>query len=835
MKQIIIKASSFIVVFFLSLYIIGMLRNMSNVDTTIEMSAATLPVMNLQVEGHDVNTLFGYTKPMEGKYLRETLTPIKSDKKVSFRIQLMGTQVDEIAYEVRSVDFERLVEKNRVYNYVHGDDDLTGDISLKDLIDPKQEYALVFILKCKDREVKYYTRITEDDDIPAADMISFVSDFHEKTFDKAAAASLATYLESNEEGDNSTYQKVNIHSSFYQVTWGDLNIENVSEAQIQICDMDTTLSTMRLDYYVDIAGANPERYLVKELFRIRHTPERIYLLDYDRTMNQIFMPYKNTFVNDKIMLGIVDQEEIDLYENSDGSAVVFTQCNSLYEYRNSENTLVSVFSFYNENNMDERTLNDRHDIKVLDVDELGNIFFIVYGYMDRGEHEGEAGVSVYYYDRVKNYIQEKVFIAYDKSVDMLRDEVETLSYINRDHNLYVYLNDAIYCVNLDDHSKKIVEECLGTDRLVTSRSNKVAAWVNEEGNKITVEDLNSAKQRFITVDEGQSIHPVGFLRDNVIYGISNKDEVVRDNSGIVTIPMHTINIEDKNGTVLKTYSQENIYVTATRVSESALIMERVRKNPSAGTYYNIENDQIMDSRQEDKKKNDLTQVITQNRETVTEIAIISTITGPVKVQNPMQIAPEGSQNFAVDNEEVKGRYLVYGMGDFYASYASAAEAVKAADSINGYVVNADSRYVWQKGNRQTRCENTDLSMPEEESQIPSLPRCMATLLKGRMTPKEIQIYLDSGETGLSILRKNSSGEVLNLSGCSLSCVLYYVSEGIPVLAAVENGEYVLIVGYDEKNTIILDPATSGRYRKGMNDSAEWFMSGGNEFIVMYGE
>ena len=66
-------------------------------------------------------------------------------------------------------------------------------------------------------------------------------------------------------------------------------------------------------------------------------------------------------------------------------------------------------------------------------------------------------------------------------------------------------------------------------------------------------------------------------------------------------------------------------------------------------------------------------------------------------------------------------------------------------------------------------------------------------------------------------------------------MLYYVSEGIPVLAAVENGEYVLIVGYDEKNTIILDPATSGRYRKGMNDSAEWFMSGGNEFIVMYGE
>ncbi len=126
-------------------------------------------------------------------------------------------------------------------------------------------------------------------------------------------------------------------------------------------------------------------------------------------------------------------------------------------------------------------------------------------------------------------------------------------------------------------------------------------------------------------------------------------------------------------------------------------------------------------------------------------------------------------------------------------------------------------------------------MPQEAEDIQTLPRCMAALLKGRMSPREIQIYLESGETGLSILRKNSLGEVLNLSGCSLSCVLYYVSEGMPVLAAGDNGEYVLIVGYDEKNTIILDPATGSRHKKGMNDSIDYFMGGGNEFIIMLEE
>ena len=82
-----------------------------------------------------------------------------------------------------------------------------------------------------------------------------------------------------------------------------------------------------------------------------------------------------------------------------------------------------------------------------------------------------------------------------------------------------------------------------------------------------------------------------------------------------------------------------------------------------------------------------------------------------------------------------------------------------------------------------------------------------------------------------IKKQIPDSKALNLAGCSLSSVLYYVSDGIPVIATGGNGETVLIVGYDAQNTILMDPTTGTIYKKGMNDSTAWFAEHGNEFVT----
>ena len=85
---------------------------------------------------------------------------------------------------------------------------------------------------------------------------------------------------------------------------------------------------------------------------------------------------------------------------------------------------------------------------------------------------------------------------------------------------------------------------------------------------------------------------------------------------------------------------------------------------------------------------------------------------------------------------------------------------------------------------------------------------------------------------MEILEKNLTDvQVLELSGCSLQSVLYYVNKDIPVLAMQEDGNAVLIVGFNELNTVLMDPQTGEVFKKGINDSTKWFEENGNSFVT----
>ena len=838
MKHILIKMTIFIVVFFLSLFISSALLNKGNTDMTAEMEKASLPVVTMGVGGMEVNTLYGYTRDMQEKYLRETLTPFGEDKTFSLHITHASDLVSAISFEVRSAGSDRLVEKTEILDYTMDGEEIRADFGIKDLVDPDLEYLLVISLSLKDgRTAQYYTRIADMSSADVEGQLAFVKDFHDKTFKKDEAGSLAKYLESNEEGDNSTYRLVNIHSSLSQVTWGNLSITHVEEPRFQIYDMDGSLSSMALLYEVYLAGRDrDEKYCVREFFRIRYTPDRVYLLDYDRTMNQIFDPQGPVFANDKIVLGITG-DDVALTENTEGTAVVFTQYDALYEYRNGDGQLARLFSFYDDDNADIRCLNDRHEVKTLSVDENGNAYFMVYGYMNRGAHEGQVGVSVYYYDNPANYIEEKLYIPYTRSWEMLREEVERLSYINRNSTFFICLENTLYSFDLEGGDERILMGELRMDRFVSSQSCRMVAWLNDEENRIELMDLNSSSTRIIDAMDQERLALIGFMGDNIVYGVANNKDMVRDRSGLVTMPMHTIKIENMSGQALKTYYRDNVYVIGTSISNMTLHLKRVRKKENNGsyTYRMIADDQIMDNRQESVTKNSLMQVVTQTKETVTQIALMVNVSGSIKFQTPKEVITEGKGEAQLSETSHAGEYYVYGKGGFVGTYPKPYEAVNSAAQMGGTVLDDDQNYIWQRGNRQDRCELVDVKFASDTEQpgISHLAMCLGAMLRRSITDEELQGYLNNGDTAISILREHSGARVLDLSGCELSAVLYYVSSGHPVLASTGGSDVVLIVGYDEKNTILLDPSTMTRHKLGMNDSKELFEEGRNGFIVMY--
>ena len=65
-----------------------------------------------------------------------------------------------------------------------------------------------------------------------------------------------------------------------------------------------------------------------------------------------------------------------------------------------------VFSFEGEDYRDSRNNYQKHAIQIMKMKNNGDIAFLVYGYMNRGKHEGENGISVYQYTASDQKIEE---------------------------------------------------------------------------------------------------------------------------------------------------------------------------------------------------------------------------------------------------------------------------------------------------------------------------------------------------------------------------------------------------------------------------------------------
>ncbi|MDE6963185.1 MAG: hypothetical protein K2P30_06100 [Lachnospiraceae bacterium] len=842
MKRTVIKGVIVACVFFMALFMANRLMNQENADMTMEMGEATYPVVTVDYNGYLINEMHGYARAMEVSQMRESITPLMEGRKIRLQIDTYGQKVSGISFEVRSPDGERLVENTQVEDFEQSGDKISVSFGLKDLIEQNQEYLLVLVLTVGGgKEIRYYTRVVSTEEYFAEEKIQFVDNFSAKTFDREAARELTIYMETNADGDNTSYGHVDIHSSFRQMTWGDLDVTRESEANITIKELASQTGSFWVEYYVSYMEGLKKNYCkVREFYRIRHTEERIFLLDYERTMNQIFRAESDAYANNKILLGIVGGE-VPLEESDGGNNLAFVVENRLYSYNVTDNKMVLLFGFYDEENQDRRTLYGAHGIKILNVDEGGNVTFLVYGYMNRGRHEGEVGTSLYYYDSSVNTVEELVYLPCQESQYLLMQEVEQLAYLNRGSMLYLKWRDRIYAINVMNRSCTAVVEHLAEGSYRVSDSNKMAVWQKDGkpglGKELVLMNLTTGRQKSITAGAGEVIGPVGFMGEDLIYGIARESDIVRDYAGNLIVPMYCVRIENETEQILLNYQQENVYVTEGIVNGNQINLSRVEKNDD-GTYTQIRDDQIMNSKTESESRNTIERVITESYEKLTQIALRGTIDkASMKYLTPREVLFEGGRSIilAEEEHEKENRYYVYGKSGLESLHTDERSAVNQAEAISGVVLGEDGSYVWMRGNRSIRNQIMAIQGDGITEEKNSLAVCLDTMMEFEGIIRNAEYMLKRGESVLSILEENlPDAEVLDLTGCSLDSVLYYVNQDIPVLAMLQDGSAVLIIGFNELNTVVMNPeAEDGNYvyKVGMNDSREWFEQNGNRFIT----
>ena len=837
MKKTIIKIAVCVVVFIASAFIIGSIMNQGHNNMTMEMAPATLPVITMESGGVACNELHGNTVEMDVAYQKDTVTILGADRQANFTVDTYGREVTGISMEVRSIDGSRLIENGEVTGWEAGGKSFPVTLTLKDLIDTNTQYSLTVILELEgEQKVYYYTTILWNDDLHIAEILEFASDFHGKLYDKEAAKELTKYLEPNSKlTDNGTFHKVNIHSNFQQITWGNLDPAQEGAASLRLVQVNGNIASLLMDFIVSTGeGKNKIYYSVEEYYRVRYTSERMYLLDYERTMTQI-PDTGRMYANDKILLGITD-ENVDMMESTDGNTVVFSDRGQLLCYNAVTNGLTVIFSFYDEDNADCRTLYDHHGIKILDVDEGGNVKFAVYGYMNRGRHEGETGIQILSYDNTLNTIEEEVYIPYSKSYSVLKDEMDQLLYRNRQQHLYFFLENGVYDVDLENRSAEQLVSIRQDDSLQVSENHEIIVW--QEGDDINhsdqlnVRNLNTGEQTVIRAEDGDAIRPLGFMGEDIIYGVARESDIRTENSGQIFYPMYKVCISNSSGASLKEYGQEGIYVVGCTIESNQITLSRLQRTEN-GSYQEILDDQIMNNVEEEAGQNKVVTANTDIYERYVQIQTKSSIdTKTIKVLNPKEVVFEGGRELELDAVSEVPRYYVCNAYGVCGIYSAPGTAVKEAYDTSGIVTNDRGVTVWLKGNRVSR--NQIMAIKEESvtEQKNSLAVCLDNILRHAGITRNTEYDLAQGKTATTILSENMTGvQVLDLSGCTLDAVLYYVNQDIPVLAILEDGEAVLVTGFNEFNVVIMEPSTGKLYKKGMNDATAWFAENGNHFIT----
>ncbi len=834
MKKIIIKTITIIIAFFMGIVFMSFLFNKGNLDMTAHMAEATLPILYFEEDGSYINPTYGYTSEVDASSIRNSVLPLDGERILSIALEKYNAEIQSVSYEVRSIDMERLIQNGELEKTEDSGQYLKGTVKIKDLLEDSEEYLLAFHVELKNYEdVQYFVRIKNSSRELIEACTRFAADFHNATLDPNNTYPITQYLETDTAKKSNSLAWVDIHSRYKSVIWDGMPVKEIQEPVLTYLELEDDVVSLELNYQVAYQNENNEneKYQVKDYFRIRQTNMRMYLLDYERTAERIFFSDNQVFTQNSLNLGL-QWKDIPYLANEEGSVVNFVVSGELWSYDVAQNKLSKVFSFKNGN--DKRGLHDEFEIQLIQMEDSGSMNFIVKGYMNRGHHEGETGTLVMRYDSLTNTTEELLYIESASCADILVKTIGELLYISYDDKLYLSCAGDVYTIDLKVKSVEALTENLPAENYLISRDGDMIAWRHGEdrflSTQITTIDLKNGIRHTYTADEGEYLRPLGFSGNDFIYGVCAGSDVAEDFAGNIFFPMYRVKIMNNQGESLRDfdYLSKGKYVVSATVQNNRIDLQCVQRNTD-GTYTETLSEAIT-STEEDK-----TSSITLSEETdgvKKEEQVFSfeiPADGKMKVITPKQVLFEDNRTISIDKESQSG-FRAYAKGHVLGVYAEPRKAIAAAYDDMGVVTDASGRIVWKRGDRKTRAalELTNGTEPIEAQN--SLEGSLRLLLEQEGVYADVRRALEEGKSPYQILKQNSKKESENFTGCNLSSVLYYVSEGSYVLAMTDANSAEIIAGYDAQNIYVLDALSGQMTKVGQKDAAARYEASGNVFF-----
>lgn len=817
---------------------------------TIQMQETTLPVVTIQAGGEEINLLHGYCSSLDEMLLRESITPLTSDKSFELLITENSYNIKKVNYEVYETAEGNKVEEGSVISMDKETVEKNGKelekkiakIRLKEEYAAGEEYVVkLTLISNESKRIYYYTRIKLYGNSYLSEKLNFVSMFHNSLLNKESAGNVSKYIETKKNADETDFSRANIYNSLDFLSYGQLEPVVLYEEVPVITEYTQDTASVVLGFYLQVnTPSGIETYYVKEYYRFRYTTSRVYLFNYERSMEELFDVANTSLAKSEFKFGITADTELEVLANNDNSRIAFVRNGALYIYTVSDHTLTTAFTFRQKNTDYIRDTYDKHGIRLLSVDDTGAVDFLVYGYMNRGEYEGRVGMVLYTYHPADQTIEERAYFPMNTTYEILKETIGDFSYCNSQEIFYFHIYDTIYSYNLITGILEVIAENVTEENMVYSRQLQMIAWQSEaetgRSGIVHVMNLDTGEKTSIRAAEGNILGLLGIIDANLILGTTEEENIEVREDGTRLAAYSSVDIADFEGNSLKHYQKDGYYVIAAEAAGNVVELQRVvRTSTGSRKYEAAAEDYILKQAGQAVSAIKLSERVTELMKTeyylsLPESIVMDSVPKTASTRNTV-ITKDVTVRVNVP-DYFSDYYITYAYGNIVLLAKEPGPAIALADESTGSVIGSSGRVIWSRGVKASSAELSGISSISSGASMNSLMACVKQLLAYRNVEANVADYQPEQMLLTSWLEQYIKADVMKLTGVTLDEALYYVYRKNPVIAVNESGTAILITAYDKSGINAVVPQQGRTKRMTLKETESFLGESGYYFIVV---
>jgi len=879
--NVLVRVIVMIMVFVITIYFVNIFENRNYKNLAKEMNDAELPLAYVSYGDTLLNCMHGYTSDVDITLLRDSITPIDEQKHIEILVQNDKKYASGYSYEIRSIAGDSLVEKGDIEAADNGSGYDELDINVR--MDLKKDMEYMLVVKASSEKglaASYYTRIVVNDDYHEAELLKAVQDFHDASFDfnaletESVIGIYKTEYAGASTGDSFGLGHVNLANDYADIMWDGLKPTVVSDINIYIKEIDVNYAVIEMEYNASSITDQDvtSYYAVKEFYKAgyslvevsdseadgedsygdasygdasygdasydeeysytdeesqggqaeetSHTEPKITMFSYDRYVDEYFDRTGIDALNNVYEIGIVSSDDLEYRYVENNRKIAFVRNGQLWMYDYDQGEIIRVYSFCADDYTEDAATYDAHNINIMEFADDGNLTFSVYGYMNRGDHEGKLGIGLFTFDYSTLEVDELLFVECNVPYEAMKTETSRLTYYDG-QKFYYMMGGKVNAVDIKNRKQSYIAENLSAGDVKVSADMSVMAFGENEdqsqNTRITLMNMKTGNSYDITAGDGECLICYGFKDSDMVYGVSDiadagvdadlesfsetkYSEESRDN-----IPAKRLYIVGSDGSQIKEYAKDGCYLMQVDVNANLLYLTRGEK--SNGKFVAIKDDFI--TFKEDDSKQTIGTVHNSSITgydrlyfTVPENIYLSYIPN---LNITKEKIDDQNSYMIMTIEREKVTYHVYDNLGLSKIYDVAGDAINYAESVAGIVVSSDGEVIYRKMESQEYNTIAAGIFHHSTGTVDaSLTDCLYMVLNYQgvqVTEDEIKQYSDP----VTVLNTLGKKKGINVTGLSLDMLLGYVSDGIPVISRIDDGRYVLIVSYNDEDVRYYDP------------------------------